>query len=1118
MKNKLLFLSIFCLSFYSLSAQKDPFWSEHVSQTNKITEIDKAVLRPSFPKQFDLYDLNITAMRQTLFSNLTKALNQQTIISLPNINGKLEQFEIYEASNFESDLQAQFPEIRAFSGRGLTDKYATLKLSISPQGIQTMVFRTDRPNEFIEPYSQDHEVYAVFKSDRTKGRLAWSCTTDDKAFVDKLSQQLPNNTSSKFSDTTLRTMRLAQSCNAEYSNYFGATSAAQVGLVIAAFNATLTRCNGVYERDLALHLNLVASSTNIIYYNPATDPYSTTISQWNTQLQKAISTTLTGIGTSLAVNNAAYDIGHMFGKSGGGGNAGCIGCVCVDAVTAGTGSTKGRGITSPADGIPQGDNFDIDYVVHEIGHQLGGTHTFSNANEGSGTNMEVGSGVTIMGYAGITPNDVAAHSIDKYHAVTIAQIQANLQTKTCPVSTNISASNATPVVSAGTDYTIPTSTNFVLTAVATDANVNDALTYSWEQFDDGASNIDGASSASSTKTIGPNFISFDATASPLRYFPRIESIVTNSSTTDQSGGDAGMLAEALSSVARVLNFRVTVRDNVGYSSVAPIKVAQTNFDDMKVTVAAAAGPFVVTSPDTTVSWGAGSNQNVTWNVAGTDANGVNAGFVDIFLSTDGGYTYPIQLANKVPNDGSEVISVPNNVGTNNRLMVKGNNHIFFDVSNAPFSIVAGAPTFLVSQASVQTTQACTLSSTTFNFNYGAVAGFAGTTTFSATGTPPGSVVSFSPASTVTAGTVTLTLSNLTGLSGNFPITISATSGGVIKTVSYYLYIGLGSPSLTDPANNAVNTNTSLALNWAVDPNATSYDVQVSTSNTFTPLISAVNVSSNSANISGLSSGTSYFWRIAPKNATCNGTFGSAFKFTTGTVSCATPSNTTPLTIPTTANFSGTSTINVPSGASISDVNVNVNITHSWINDLTVSLTSPAGTVVQLFSRQCDPNTGINDVNATFDDSGVLVVCGNFPGISGTVIPSQALSVFNGQSPIGNWILTVADGFTGDGGSLNDWGLTICNITPLSTITNSFQDFSLFPNPNNGQFTIKFTADSSEATNMLVADISGRLVYEKSFESTTLFDQNIDVNFLQKGVYLVSVVNGSNKITKKIIVK
>ena len=85
-------------------------------------------------------------------------------------------------------------------------------------------------------------------------------------------------------------MRLAQSCNGEYSNCFGATSSAQVGLVLAAFNATLTRCNGVYEKDLALHLNLIANTTAVIYYNPSTDPYSPNLSNWNNQLQTTLTT------------------------------------------------------------------------------------------------------------------------------------------------------------------------------------------------------------------------------------------------------------------------------------------------------------------------------------------------------------------------------------------------------------------------------------------------------------------------------------------------------------------------------------------------------------------------------------------------------------------------------------------------------------------------------------------------------------------------------------------------------------------------------------------------------------------------------------------------------------
>ncbi|MCY7291195.1 MAG: peptidase, partial [Ferruginibacter sp.] len=156
-KNLLLTFVLALISTWSFS-QTDNFWSGNQESLSSIPT-DKAVARQSFPKAFKIFNLNTTSLRQQLFSVVGKnSKNHSTVISLPNANGELEQFEVVEASNFEPDLQARFPEIRAYSGKGITDKFATLKLSISPQGIQTMVFRTDRENEFIEPYSKGGKI------------------------------------------------------------------------------------------------------------------------------------------------------------------------------------------------------------------------------------------------------------------------------------------------------------------------------------------------------------------------------------------------------------------------------------------------------------------------------------------------------------------------------------------------------------------------------------------------------------------------------------------------------------------------------------------------------------------------------------------------------------------------------------------------------------------------------------------------------------------------------------------------------------------------------------------------------------------------------------------------
>ncbi len=696
MKKLLLLLPLLAMLTFSGFSQADKFWSvNNESRSNIIA--DKAVSRQSYPKAIKLFNINFESFRNQLHSIVGKSSKTSTVISLPNAGGTIEQFEVFEASNFEPALQARFPEIRAYSGKGITDKYATLKLSISPQGVQSMVFRTEKDNEFMEPYSKDHAVYAVYSSHREKGMLPWSCSTEETKIVTGLNQQISNSHITGRSTGDLKVMRLAQSVNAEYSNYFGATSAAQVGLVLAAINATLARCNGVYEKDLALHLNIVANDTAVIFYKASTDPYTTYnvgngISDWNAQLQ----TTLTA-----KIGESNYDIGHMFGSNGGGGNAGCIGCICVNG-------QKGSGITSPADGIPMGDNFDIDYVVHEVGHQMGGNHTFSMSNEGTGVNKEIGSGITIMGYAGITSQDVAPHSIDIYHEATIAQIQTNLTSKTCPVTTVVSATNATPVVATVAAHTIPISTPFALTGSATDANPNDVLTYCWEQNDNASSSQTAANSiAKPTKATGPNWLSFSPSVSPTKYFPQLKTILAGGLTSGPlPGGDAGTTIEALSSVSRTLNFRLTVRDNAVYSSTPPVSVGQTAFTDVAITVTNTSGPFAVTSPNTGVTWAGGSSQVITWSVANTTLAPVSCSNVKISLSTDGGITFPTVLDANTANDGTDTVTIPNVPTATARIKIESVGNIFFDISNTNFTISSitgcGSVSGLTSSAITQT--------------------------------------------------------------------------------------------------------------------------------------------------------------------------------------------------------------------------------------------------------------------------------------------------------------------------------------------------------------------------------------------------------------------------------
>ncbi len=635
---KLLLLFLLCTSF--AFSQSKSFWQKQTPANISKIKPSKQILPTK-----ETYNLNIEALKQALSKAPIRGEfygNSNLIISFPNAEGELESFRIMEASVMHPDLQAKYPNIKSYAGQGVEDPTARIRFSISPLGLQSMRLSANKPASFIEPYTNDLQSYTVYKREDKTGDLNdFECEV-----VESANKMLDGNSSylKNADDGILRTYRLVVSATGEYTQYHGGTKA----LALAAINTTMTRVNGIYESDFNVTMVLIANTDDVIYTSTSSDPYASTTSGYNSALQS----TLTSV-----IGESNYDIGHLFANLQNNGNAGCIGCVCVN-------NQKGSGWTSHT--VPEGDNFDVDYVAHEMGHQFGGNHTFTFSNEGTGVQMEPGSGSTIMGYAGITgATDVQAHSDPYFHAVSIEQITDYIKSTSC--QTNSSTGNAVPTVNAGANYTIPKGTPFVLDGTATDADTGDVLTYCWEQFNSGSPTT---TNPSVNNTSGTAFRSFNPTTDSKRYFPRLSTIKT---------GATSWQWEAVPNVARSLTFRLTVRDNVAGGG-------NNNSDDTVITVNGTAGPFILNVPNTNVTWNAGTTQTVTWNVAGTTGNGVNASNVDIFLSTDGGDTYPISLAFGVPNDGSHDIVVPNNQGSQNRIMVKGSNHVFFDISNTDFTI------------------------------------------------------------------------------------------------------------------------------------------------------------------------------------------------------------------------------------------------------------------------------------------------------------------------------------------------------------------------------------------------------------------------------------------------
>lgn len=646
---KLFLLTVVALHIQSSFAQV--FW-ENIPEAS----ISVVGQRYVVPQQYHTAWLNVNAMESFLadaperFTPAALETSLLPVLTLPTPEGRTTRFRLAESPVMHPDLQAQYPEIRCYTGYGIDDPTAVLKCDLTPWGFHAMVLSSQSGAWFIEPYSHgDRQHYMVYyKKDHLRPEGDdFICLTEDRVEV----EELPLDDIPEQGDCQLRRYRLAVACTGEYSAFHGGT----VVLALAAINTSVNRVVGVYETEVGVTMELIADNDLLIYLDAGNDPY--TNDNGGTMLTQNQNNLTSVIGS------ANYDIGHVF-STGGGGVAG-LGVVCLSG-------NKARGVTGL--GMPIGDLFDIDYVAHEMGHQFSGSHSFNgnagscNGNRSASNAMEAGSGQTIMGYAGICGAQNSASRSDAYfHAISLQNIGNFVIGVGHTCDQIINSANSSPTVDAGSDYTIPRSTPFALTATG------NAATFCWEQMDNALATYP----ITSTNPQGPNFRSFFGTVSPTRFFPKMSDIVSNASPA----------WEVLPSIARTFNFRVTAR-NVGGGVNDYGCSAQ---DDAIVTVNGTAGPFLVTAPNTNTNWIGNTTQTVTWDVAGTTANSVNCANVKISLSTDGGFTYPTVLLASTPNNGSATVTSPNISAANCRIKVEGVGNIFFDISNVNFTISFNLP-------------------------------------------------------------------------------------------------------------------------------------------------------------------------------------------------------------------------------------------------------------------------------------------------------------------------------------------------------------------------------------------------------------------------------------------
>ncbi len=981
----------FAFIFFAPSSQAQLTW-----QPRELREMPADGDRRIHPKVAQIVEVHPEILQALLavapHERQVAAEQSPVLLPIPRPDGEMATFRIVAYDLSETEGMDAFPNIRTWYGVNMDGSGQSIFLDWTDFGFHASIRYGSQAAFFIDPLFRGSRQWyqSYFVADA--GASAFECATlADNLLPDDNTPHSGQGRSVLAGDCNLRSYRTAIAATGEYSNYFGATNSSQASLVQSAMVTTVNRVNQVFTRELQLRLLLVSNNASLYYYNPTTDPYTGTspgaLLDENTPNLNAV------------IGSSSYDLGHVFSAGFSSG---------VAYLRSSCGGSKGGGVTGRS--TPEGDPFDIDYVAHEMGHQLGGNHTQNNScNYSSSAGMEPGSASTIMGYAGICSPNVQSFSDAYFHGRSIAEITNHVELGNgngCAAIVSMALSN--PSVVAQQDKSIPHSTPFRLVG---NVSGNGSLNYGWEQYDVAQATMPPVA----TNTTGPMFRSFFPTAAADRYFPKLSDIVTGFNST----------WEVLPSLSRQLNFRLTVRNfNATYGCAGE--------DDLRLTVDGTKGPFIVTDPAQNNQLSAGQVAQVQWEVAGTNQAPINSQLVEILLSTDGGQTFSL-LASNEPNDGLATVSLPNQITNSARIMVRSQDNVFLNVGSQSFQIVssAGTAAFGLSNMGSSSVADCFVSdgNTRFNFLTSSAGGATAPITFSVSNLPAGATATFYPNPVQPGGTTQLTVNNLDQIAvGLYNLTIQASSAEDSENTQVQIEKTGGSggagPALVAPNVGAIGLD--LRPTLSVAPSGTGdYTFQVSDDPSFANLVINVTTANTSFTLpSYLDGATTYYWRSRSTSASCGVTNWTTGDFTTG--DCYIYSSTSnPLPI-----SAGPPTVvvemplEVPDMGTVQDVDIyQLDLDHTYLGDLEIRLLTPDGTSRRFFNRSCGGN---DNILTSFDDeSPFSMPCPPVSAAAFVAPPGQSLSGLDGRQVNGTWRLRVSDLANQDGGSLNSFSLKIC---------------------------------------------------------------------------------------------
>jgi len=675
---KVLFSLCFTVGTYALASSS--LWANNwtmLSTAQEPTHLTKSV----YPVAYQTYHVNTNDIKQLLLQAGHTA-QEGVIINLPLGNGEIQTLKVYKDDVLPAELKAKYPDIHTFTAFDPKNPSITAKLGLDVYGFNAMIIKPGYGTYMIDPYTKENtDFYIGFLHkdlDATiypKGLCGVGQSTQNLLpEVESLSQSLKLNTDlstldnpstssynevARANGSIKRTYRLAISCTGEWAQTIaGPGVPPTVAGTFSSIVAIVNRANGVFQRELSVKMEIIEGNESLVFINPATDPY--TCDGDNGCLIDEIQAHL---DATLIPNS--YHIGHILNTAGGG--LAQLNSVCGAA-------GRGRGVSGAFS------TSDISTIIHEMGHQMGTHHTFiaetgsCSGNGNAATSYEPGSGTSIMSYNGsCAPNNVPGPEYEYYHVGSLKMITDHIALGTgATCGTTTPGFGSTSIMTLGQSYNIPVNTPFELIsneATYPEPVEHESITYNWEQYD--AGELGPTESAGATATEGPIFASRAPTAKRDRQFPDYDLILSE---------DYAAVGQRLPTVERSMTFKLTTRSYFeGYGTF--------NYSEDVITVSTKdMDPFRVTAPNVTALYEVGAPITIAWDTTQTRQDPINCGFVNIYMSRDGGVTFPTLVVANAPNTGSYTLAAPDVYSDQIIFKVKGSGNIFFDLSKKPIRI------------------------------------------------------------------------------------------------------------------------------------------------------------------------------------------------------------------------------------------------------------------------------------------------------------------------------------------------------------------------------------------------------------------------------------------------